>query len=83
MPWLIRAVVDDINKAVTWRWRHLDPLLPEPSDLSEGCMAPLLAERAAWLRSWPNALHGSAPGRTRCMAPLLAERCMAPLAGTT
>jgi len=44
MPWLIGAVVDDINKAVTWRWRHLDPLLPEPSDLAEGCMAPLLAE---------------------------------------
>ena len=43
MPWVIRDVVDDINKAVTKRWRHLDPLLPEPSDLPEGCMAPLLA----------------------------------------
>lgn len=43
MPWVIRDVVDDINKAVTRRWRHLDPLLPEPSDLPEGCMAPLLA----------------------------------------
>jgi GNAT superfamily N-acetyltransferase len=43
MPWAIRDVVDDINKAVTQRWRHLDPLLPEPSDLPEGCMAPLLA----------------------------------------
>jgi hypothetical protein len=30
MPWVIRDVVDDINKAVTKRWRHLDPLLPEP-----------------------------------------------------
>jgi GNAT superfamily N-acetyltransferase len=43
MPWVIRDVVDDINKAVTKRWRHLDPLLPEPSDLPEGCMPPLLA----------------------------------------
>jgi GNAT superfamily N-acetyltransferase len=43
MPWVIRDVVDDINKAVTQRWRHLDPLLPEPSDLPEGCMPPLLA----------------------------------------
>jgi GNAT superfamily N-acetyltransferase len=43
MPWVIRDVVDDINKAVTKRWRHLDPLLPERSDLPEGCMPPLLA----------------------------------------
>jgi GNAT superfamily N-acetyltransferase len=43
MPWLIRDVVDDINKAAAKRWRHLDPLLTEPSDLPEGCMAPLLA----------------------------------------
>jgi GNAT superfamily N-acetyltransferase len=43
MPWVIRDVVDDINKAAANRWRHLDPLLPEPSDLPEGCMAPLLA----------------------------------------
>jgi GNAT superfamily N-acetyltransferase len=43
MPWVIRDVVDDVNKAVTKRWRHLDPLLPEPSDLPEGCMPPLLA----------------------------------------
>ena len=42
MPWVIRDVVDDINKAVTKRWRHLDLLLPEPSDLPEGCMPPLL-----------------------------------------
>jgi GNAT superfamily N-acetyltransferase len=42
MPWVIRDVVDDINKAVTKRWRHLDPLLPQPSDLPEGCMPPLL-----------------------------------------
>jgi len=31
MPWVIRDVVDDINKAVTRRWRQLDPLLPEPT----------------------------------------------------
>ena len=43
MPWVIRDVVDDINKTVTKRWRHLDPLLPELSDLPEGCMPPLLA----------------------------------------
>jgi GNAT superfamily N-acetyltransferase len=43
MPWVIRDVVDDVNRAVTKRWRQLDPLLPEPSDLPEGCMPPLLA----------------------------------------
>jgi len=44
MPWVIRDVVRDINKAVTRRWRCLDALLPESSDLPEGCMAPLLAQ---------------------------------------
>ena len=44
MPWIIRDVVKDINKAVDKRWRGLDPLLPEPGDLPEGCMAPLAAE---------------------------------------
>jgi GNAT superfamily N-acetyltransferase len=43
MPWLVRDVVNDINKAVARRWRSLDPLLPTPSDLPEGCKAPLLA----------------------------------------
>ena len=43
MPWVIRDVVKDINKAVARRWQELDPLLPEPSDLPEGCMAPLLS----------------------------------------
>jgi GNAT superfamily N-acetyltransferase len=42
MPWVIRDVVNDLNKAVARRWQGLDPLLPEPSDLPEGCMAPLL-----------------------------------------
>jgi GNAT superfamily N-acetyltransferase len=43
MPWVIRDVVNDINKAVARRWQAVDPLLPEPGDLPEGCMAPLLA----------------------------------------
>jgi GNAT superfamily N-acetyltransferase len=43
MPWVIRDVVNDINKAVGRRWQGIDPLLPEPGDLPEGCMAPLVA----------------------------------------
>jgi len=43
MPWIVREAVDDINQAVGRRWRGLDPLLPEPNGLPEGCMAPLLA----------------------------------------
>ena len=43
MPWAFRDVVNDINQAVGRRWQGLDPLLPAPSDLPEGCMAPLLA----------------------------------------
>jgi GNAT superfamily N-acetyltransferase len=43
MPWVIRDVVKDINKAAARRWQGLDPLLPEPSDLPEGCTAPLLS----------------------------------------
>ena len=43
MPWLVRDAVHDINKAVAQRWHDLDPLLPEPADLPEGCMAPLLS----------------------------------------
>lgn len=43
MPWLVRDAVHGINKAVARRWQGLDPLLPEPSDLPEGCMAPLLS----------------------------------------
>ena len=43
MPWVIRDVVKDINKAVTRRWHCLDALLPQPSDLPEGCMAPLVS----------------------------------------
>ena len=31
MPWVIRDVVNDINKAVAQRWQSLDPLLPRPA----------------------------------------------------
>ena len=44
MPWVVRDVVNDINKAVGRRWHSLDPLLPEPGDLPEGCMAPLVVD---------------------------------------
>ena len=43
MPWVIRDVVNDLNKAVARRWHSVDPLLPEPNDLPEGCTAPFLA----------------------------------------
>jgi len=43
MPWVVRDVVHDINKAVGRRWQDLDSLLPGPGDLPEGCMAPLVA----------------------------------------
>jgi GNAT superfamily N-acetyltransferase len=44
VPWVIRDVVKDVNQAVGRRWADLDPLLPEPGELPEGCMAPLVAE---------------------------------------
>jgi GNAT superfamily N-acetyltransferase len=43
MPWVIRDAVNDLNKVVARRWQSLDPLLPEPNDLPEGCTAPFLA----------------------------------------
>src|SRR5919201_5025075 len=43
MPWVVRDVVHDINKAVGRRWQGVDSLLPDPGDLPEGCMAPLVA----------------------------------------
>jgi GNAT superfamily N-acetyltransferase len=46
MPWVVRDVVHDLNKAAARRWHGLDRLLPEPGDLPEGCMAPLVAAGA-------------------------------------
>src|SRR5437867_10113282 len=46
MPWVVRDVVHDINRAVGRRWQGLDSLLPDPGDLPEGCMAPLVANGA-------------------------------------
>jgi len=43
MLWVVPDLVNDINMSVGRRWQGLDPLLPEPTDLPEGCMAPLLA----------------------------------------
>jgi GNAT superfamily N-acetyltransferase len=43
MPWVALDAVNDINKTVGRRWQGLDPLLPEPGDLPQGCMAPLVA----------------------------------------
>jgi GNAT superfamily N-acetyltransferase len=43
MPWMAHDVVDDINRAVGRRWQGLDSLLPEPGELPDGCMAPLVA----------------------------------------
>jgi GNAT superfamily N-acetyltransferase len=40
VPWVIRDVVRDINRASGRRWRGLDPLLPVPGDLTAGCSAP-------------------------------------------
>ncbi len=46
MPWVVRDVVHDLNKAAGRRWHGLDRMLPEPGDLPEGCMAPLVAAGA-------------------------------------
>ncbi|MFY9934499.1 MAG: GNAT family N-acetyltransferase [Streptosporangiaceae bacterium] len=42
MPWVVRDIVDDVNKAVARRWQGLDPMLPEQARLPEGCMPPLV-----------------------------------------
>jgi GNAT superfamily N-acetyltransferase len=42
MPWVIRDVVRDVNRSVARRWRTIDPLLPAPDDLPEGCSSPLV-----------------------------------------
>jgi GNAT superfamily N-acetyltransferase len=46
MPWVVRDVVQDLNKAVGRRWQGLDRLLPGRADLPEGCAAPLVAAGA-------------------------------------
>jgi GNAT superfamily N-acetyltransferase len=46
VPWVVRDVVRDINKAVGRRWHGLDPLLPQPGDLPAGCGAPLVVAGA-------------------------------------
>jgi GNAT superfamily N-acetyltransferase len=43
MPSMAREEINEINKAVGQRWRGIDPLLPEPGDLPEGCQPPLVA----------------------------------------
>ena len=42
MSWVTRDVMDDINEATGRRWRDLDPMLPAPGDLPEGCSVPLM-----------------------------------------
>jgi GNAT superfamily N-acetyltransferase len=42
VPWVVRDVVRDINKAVGKRWREIDPLLPEPYDVVTGCAEPFV-----------------------------------------
>jgi GNAT superfamily N-acetyltransferase len=43
IPVAARDVMTGINQAVARRWQGLDPLLPEPGDLPDGCTAPLVA----------------------------------------
>lgn len=47
MPWVVRDVVRDINRAVGRRWQAADPLLPVPDDLPEGCGPPMVARGAS------------------------------------
>ena len=42
MPWVVRDVVHDLNKAVGRRWQGLDRLLPVRAELPEGCAAPFV-----------------------------------------
>jgi GNAT superfamily N-acetyltransferase len=42
MPWVVRDAVRDINRTVGRRWQAIDPLLPDPATLPNGCGAPLV-----------------------------------------
>src|ERR1700756_1222951 len=42
MPWVVRDAVRDINRTVARRWLAIDPLLPDPAVLPNGCGAPLV-----------------------------------------
>jgi GNAT superfamily N-acetyltransferase len=42
VPWVVRDAVRDINRAVGRRWQAVDPLLPDPAALPNGCGAPLV-----------------------------------------
>ena len=46
MPWVVRDVVRDINRATGRRWQAIDPLLPLPRDLPAGCADPFQATDA-------------------------------------
>jgi GNAT superfamily N-acetyltransferase len=43
MSTMAQDEITEINEAVGRRWRSIDPLLPEPKGLPEGCGAPLIA----------------------------------------
>jgi GNAT superfamily N-acetyltransferase len=42
MPWVVRDAVRDLNRTVARRWQAIDPLLPDPAALPNGCGAPLV-----------------------------------------
>ncbi len=43
MPTLARDEITEINEAAGQRWHSIDPLLPDPGDVPEGCLPPLVA----------------------------------------
>ena len=45
MPQVAQDEITEINDAVGRRWRSIDPLLPDPGDLPEGCGALLTAAK--------------------------------------
>jgi GNAT superfamily N-acetyltransferase len=44
VPWVVRDAMRDINRAVGRRWQAIDPLLPDPATLPNGCGAPLVVK---------------------------------------